>query len=218
MTCNENCCLVDHAVIHVIVVSVEVALASADRVVLDTHVDGLGRIQRTDCDRRLLDHAHELVRGFSEEGDRGDVIGDVGGHRVRYARCGGSIRYHIRGNEAYDGRALGVSAEHHLGFGTIRRHGLDMSARVTNAVDGTGEIGGGRVVNRVHANRLSGRARAHVIDESLSDPANARWLCGTACEHHLIVGTRLGRHDRHGGADQRPSCHNRSDNVTSDGA
>jgi hypothetical protein len=125
--------LVNHPALRVLHVRVEVGSARADWVIGDAQLDGLIRIQRADCDLRLVDRTHKPIIWRSEQGDCGDVVCHIGRHWVRYAG-GCSIRYDIRGDETHDGGALGKSAEHHLGVGTSRRHGPDMSARVINTV------------------------------------------------------------------------------------
>ena len=143
------------------------------------------------------------------------MVCHVGRHRVRHTlRC--SIRYDIRSDEAHDGRALGESAEHHVGVGTIRRRRLDMSAGVPNAVHGGGEVGGGGVIDRIHLHRLCADSRAQRVHKSLSGWTDTRWLRGTAREDHLDVGARLRRRGRNGCAQRRPTCYCRSTNEHGD--
>ena len=208
-------CFVNHPRLHVLRVRVEVPSARANKIIRDAQVDGLVRIQRADGDRRLIDRMHEPVVGFSEQGDGGDMVCHVGRHRVRYT-LRRSIRYDIRGDEAHDGRALGESAEHHVGVGTVRRRRFDMCARVPNAVRGGGEVGGGGVVDRIHLDRLRADSRAQRVHKSLSGWTNTRWLRGTAREDHLDVGARLRGRGRNGCAQQRPTCYCRSTNEHGD--
>ena len=95
----------------------------ANQVVVDTQVDGLGQILRADRDRRVIDRVHEPCRWFSEQGNRCDVVGHVGWHRRRHVRGRNPVGHRVRGDEAHDGRALGESAEHHLGVRAVRRGG-----------------------------------------------------------------------------------------------
>jgi hypothetical protein len=104
-------------------------------------------------------------------------------------------------------------------FGQFARHALDMSTRIINAVDRCGKIDAGRVVDRVHPDRLRASLRAKRVDECLSDPSNTRWLVGAACEHHLDVRAGIRRRGRNPDRrdEQRRSRHHRSTNDTSGG-
>ena len=72
-----------------------------------------------------------------------------------------------------------------------------MRACVRNAVDGRGEVGGGGVVDRVHADRLPADSRAQGVDERIAGRAGARFFGGAAGKHHLGVGTRVAVRGRH---------------------
>jgi hypothetical protein len=193
-------------------VRVEVRSARANWVIGDAQVDGLVRIQRADLDLRLIDHTHEPVIWFSEQGDRGDVACHVGRHRRGYVRSGYSIRYGICGDEAHHRCALGESAEDHPGVGTVRHHGPDMSARVFNAVDGGGKVHGGGVVDRIHPDRLCADSRAQRVHECLSGWTNTGVLGGTAREYDLDVGAGLRGRGRKRRAQERRTCDRRSTN------
>ena len=217
VTRGESRGLVNHPRVGVIHVRVEVCPARANRVIGDAQVDRLSHVQRADLDLRLIDHPHEPAIWFSEQGDRGNVVCHVGRHRVRYTfRC--SIRYDVRGDEAHHRCALGVSAEHHLGVGTGRRRGPDMGARVSNAVEGGGEVGGGRVVNRVYADRLCTGACAQRVHKCLPGWPDTGVLGGAAGEYHLDVGARLRERGRNGCAQRHPTCNRRRTNEHSDTA
>ena len=166
-------------------------------------------------DRRLIDRTHKPVVGFSEQGDRSDMVCHVGRHRVRHTlRC--SIRYDIRGDEAHDGRALGESAEHDVGVGAVRRRRLDMSAGVPNAVHGGGEVGGGGVVDRIHLHRLRADSCAQRVHKSFSGWTETGCLGGTAREDHLDVGARLRGRGRNGCAQRRQTRYCRGTNEYGD--
>jgi hypothetical protein len=183
---------------------VEVGSGRTNRVGGDAQVDGLGLIQRADGDRRRADHAHEKVRWFSEQRDRGDVVGHVGRHGVRYT-VGCSIRYDTVGDEAHHGCTLRVSAEHHLCVRTARRRGPDVSGRVFDAVYRGGEVGGGGVVDRIYLDRLCAGSRAQRVHECLSGGTNTGCLGGAAGEYHLDVGARLRGRGRYRRAQLRPT-------------
>ena len=194
---------------------VEIPSARTNEVIGYAQVDGLGRIQRADFDRRLIDRAHKPGVWCSEQVNRDNVVGHLGRHRVRHTlRC--PIRYDIRGDEAHHGCALGESAEHHLCVGTVRRRGLDMGARVLNAVQGGGEVGGGWVVDRIYADRFCADLRAQRVHECLSCRTNTGVLGGAAREYHLEVGAGLRGRERNGCAQRRPTCCGRSTNENSD--
>jgi hypothetical protein len=91
-------------------VRIEICSVGANDVIGDAQVDGLGRIRWADCDHRLIDRTHKPLVGFSEQGDRGDVVSHIGRHWVRYA-LRRSIGYDTRCDETHYGRALGKSAE-----------------------------------------------------------------------------------------------------------
>lgn len=109
--------------------------ARTDRVVRNAQVNGFRHVQRADRDWRLVYDVQELVRRFSKESDRGDVVGHLERHRLGCHGEACAIRHLVRGDETHHGCALGISTEHHLGIGAARRHALDLSARV-----GTKEI------------------------------------------------------------------------------
>ena len=167
VTRGEGRCLVNHPGLRVLHVRVEVHSARANWVIGHAQVDGLSRIQRADGDLRLIDRTHKPIIWFSEQGDRGDVVGHIGRHRVRYTfRC--PIRDDIRGDETHHGRALGKSTQHRLGARTARRHGPDMSADVGDAVYGGGKVGAGRIVDRIYADRPCADSRAQRVHKRLS--------------------------------------------------
>ena len=210
-TRGESRCLVNHPGLRVLRVRVEVPSARTNKVVGDAQVDGLGRIQRTDFDRRLIDGVHKPRVWSSEQVDRDNVVGHLGRHRVRHTlRC--PIRYDIRGDEAHHGCALGESAEHHLCVGTVRRRGLDMGARVPNAVKGGGEVGGGWVVDRIYRDRFCADLRAQRVHERLPRWTNTGVLGGTAREYHVDVGAGLRGRERNGCDQRRPACCRRRTN------
>ena len=191
-TRGESRCLVNHPRLHVLQWSMhrEVPSAGANWVILYAQVDGLARIQRADFDQRLIDRTHKPGVWFSDQGDRGDTVCHVRRHWVRDTlRC--SIRYDIRGEETDHGGALGISAEHQLGVRTVRRHGLDTSARVSNTVYGGGKFHAGGVFDRIYPDRLCAESRAQRVHECLSRWTNTGWLGGAAGEYHLDVGARL---------------------------
>ena len=112
-----------------------------------------------------------------------DFRNSDGGHMIGDTGC------HLRGDDVDHGRALGVPTEYHPGVGTVRRHGLDMSARVIGTGgDGTTEIVGGGVVDRKYADAPPPYSRTQRIDKRLSDPPDARGLGGASGEHHIDVG------------------------------
>ena len=159
-------------------------------------------LQRPDHDRWRADVAQPLLRRFPEQGDGGDVVSHLWRHRVGY-ECTEFGRYFVRydgrGDVTGDDRALGVSTEHDLGVGAVRRRGLDMSARVPDPVDdGSGEfeaiaeIAGSGVVNRIHVDRFSAGLRTQRIDKWLPLSADSRRLGGTSGKHHLDVWAGLG--------------------------
>ncbi len=146
---------VNHAGIYVLVVRGEApALGIANQVVLHTQIDGLAHVLRANGDRRVVDRTHEACRGFSEEGNRCDVVGNLGRHRCRHVQRRYPIGHRVRGDEARHRRPLGESAKHDLGVRTVRRGGKDMCARVPYPIDGGGEVDGSRVVDRVDLDRL----------------------------------------------------------------
>ena len=189
---GENRRLVNHPRLHVLQWSMhrEVPSARANWVIFYAQVDGLVRIQRADFDQRLIDRTHKPGVWFSDQGDRGDTVCHVRRHWVRDTlRC--SIRYDIRGDETDHGGALGISAEYQLGVRTVRRHGLDTSARVSNTVYGGSKFHAGGVVDRIYPDRLCAESRAQRVHECLSRRTNTGWLGGAAGEYHLDVGAGL---------------------------
>lgn len=143
------------------------------------------------------------------------MVCDVGRHRVRYA-LGRSIRYDIRGDESRDGGALGESAEHHVGVGAISCRRLDMGARVPNTGQGSGEFGGGRVVDWIDRHRPCADPRAQRIHECLSCRTNTGLFSGAAREYHLDVGAGLCRRGRNGCDQLSPTCRCHAANQNSD--
>jgi hypothetical protein len=100
-----------------------------------------------------------------------------------------------------------------------------MSARVSDAVEARGPLIAGGVVDRVHLERLCADARAQRVDERLSGWSNTGRLTGSAGEHHLNIGARLGGRgwetwgERNGSAEarRREDCWtNKTNDVTSD--
>ena len=191
--------------------------AIADRVAVSAQVDGLGRIQRADDDRRRADITHEVIRGFSEQGDGCDVV------------C--HLRWHRRGYEGA-GTPSGTTAEVTKPATTAPCEKPPSTILVLGQLaavawmwltaslipcddrfgefDAGGKIGAGRVVDRIHVDRLVADLRPQCVDERLSDPADTGRLAGTPGEHHLDVGARLSRRGWDGGAQQqRPACHHR---------
>lgn len=199
LTRDERRSLVNHPGVDVLVVRGEAPTVwIANEVVVYTQVDGLRQILLPDCDRRVIDRMHEAWRRFSEEGHRCDVVGHVGRHRRRHIRGRNAIRHRVRRDETRHRRPLGESAEHHLGVRTARRGGKDMAARVRNSLDGGGEVGSGRVVDRIHPERLRADSRTQRVHERLSRRANTRQLGGAAGEYHLGVGAGFRACGRYG--------------------
>ena len=96
LICDENCSLINHPAVFVLVVRGEArAVSVAHQIVVDTQVDGLAQILRADGDRRVIDRVHEARRGLSEEGNRCDVVGHVGRHRRRHVRGCNPIGYSV---------------------------------------------------------------------------------------------------------------------------
>ena len=216
-TRGESRCLVNHPRLHVLQWSMhrEVPSAGANWVILYAQVDGLARIQRADFDQRLIDRTHKPGVWFSDQGDRGDTVCHVRRHWVRDTlRC--SIRYDIRGDETDHGGALGISAEHQLGVRTVRRHGLDTSARVSNTVYGGGEIPCWRGIRPdIPRSTLCRVARA--ASPRMPVPLDQHgWLGGAAGEYHLDVGARLRGRGWRWCAQQRPTCQRHSTNDNND--
>ena len=177
-----------------------------------TDIDRFGGVRRSDRDWRLVDNAHELARRLSEESDRGDVVSDLGRHwlqRLDEVRPIGNLAV---GHEAHHGRTLRIPSQHDLGFRATRCHGLHMSACIADAVDRRGEIGGGRVVDRIHPERLRSDVRLQCVHEILTNAANAGRLGGAAGEHDLNVWARLRSRGRDGRDEQRPNRCRRSAN------
>ena len=114
------------------------------------------------------------------------------------------------------GGALGISAEDQLGVRTVRRHGLDTSARVSNTVYGGGKFHAGGVVDRIYPDRLCAESRAQRVHECLSRRTNTGWLGGAAGEYHLDVGARLRGSGWDGCTQQRPTCQRHSTNDNND--
>ncbi|MDT5366666.1 MAG: hypothetical protein QOC62_1097 [Mycobacterium sp.] len=91
-----------------------------------------------------------------------------------------------------------------------------MSARIPNAVDRGGEVGGGGVVDRIYPDRLCADPRAKRVHECLSGWTKTGVLGGAAGEYHLDVGARLRGRGRSGCAQRRPAGYRRSTNEHSD--
>jgi hypothetical protein len=171
----------------------EVHPVGTDRVLGSAYLDGLGLIERPDDDRRLAEEVHRAVVWHCEEHDRGDVVGHLGVHRFGYGRRIDPIRYGRRGDEAHHRRALGITAEDHLGVGAVVRHRNDMRARVSNAVLArTRPVMGSGVVDRIYVERFCTNAWAQGVDECLSGRADPGRVVGAAGEHDLKVRTRIG--------------------------
>jgi hypothetical protein len=83
-TRDEICGLAHHSVRSIQIVVSPVPLAGTNRVVGNTQVNGLSRIQRADHDGRRADHAHELVPRPSKESDSGDLVRDRRRHGLGY--------------------------------------------------------------------------------------------------------------------------------------
>ena len=64
-------------------------------------------------------------------------------------------------------------------------------------IDSGGEIRGGRVADRVHADRLRADSRAQRVDERLAGRTRARIFGGAAGEYHLGVGAGRCPRGRH---------------------
>src|SRR4029079_986317 len=111
-TRGEIRCLVNHPGLRILHMRVEISSVRTNEVIGDAQIDGFGRIRRPDFDLWLTDRSHKPGVWFSEWGDRGDVAGHVGRHRVRYT-LRSSIGYDIRGDEAHHRCTLRESAEHH---------------------------------------------------------------------------------------------------------
>jgi hypothetical protein len=79
-----------------------------------------------------------------------------------------------------------------------------MRARVSDAVEARAPLMGGRIVDRIYVERLPADARAQVVDERLSRRTDTGRLIGTAGEHHLHVGTRVGGRGRNDRERKRP--------------
>ena len=69
--------------------------------------------------------------------------------RFRYGRRIDPVWNRSRGHKAHHRRALREAAQHHLGLGTVPRHGNDMGARVSNTVGAGGPLIGGGVIDRI---------------------------------------------------------------------
>src|ERR1700757_2739940 len=96
----------------------------------------------------------------------------------------GDIGWHPPGYDVDHGRTPGVPTADHPGVGTIRRHGLDMSARVIcTGGDGATEVVGGGVVDRIYGDVPLTCLRTQRIDKRLSDPTDAGGLGGAAGGH-----------------------------------
>ena len=93
-----------------------------------------------------------------------------------------------------------------------------MCAGVRNAIDGGGEVGGGRVVDCLDPNRLRADPRAERVDEGLARGANTRRLGGAACKYHLGVGALRCVRGRHRRSLHRPRGRSRSTEQSSDAA
>jgi hypothetical protein len=81
-----------------------------------------------------------------------------------------------------------------------------MGARVLNADQGGGEVGGGGVVDRIYPHRLCADSRAQRVHECLSCWTDTGILGGAAREYHLDVGAGLRGRGRNGCAQRRPNC------------
>ena len=97
----------------------------------------------------------------------------------------------FRSDEAHHGRALRVAAQHHLGVGAALRHGVDMRARVSDAVESGGPVVAGRVVDGIDVERPWGNTCSKIVDECLSGRAETGCFTGAAGVHDLHVGGRL---------------------------
>lgn len=172
--------------------------ARANRIPSHTHVDCFRDVKRANGGKRAGCHCPRecaRCRRISEDSDGGDMIGDPG--------------WHLRGDYVDHGRTLGVPTEDHPGVGTACRHGLGMSARVVDTgSDGTTEIVGGRVVDRIYADSPPSYLRTQGINKRLSDPPNARRLGCAPGEHHVDVGagSRGSGWQGRGSGQQRPRC------------
>ena len=93
-----------------------------------------------------------------------------------------------------------------LVLGQFAACGLDIRARVPDADQGGGEVGGGGVVDRIYLDRLCADSRAQRVHECLSCWTNTGILGGAAREHHLEVGAGLRGRGRNGCAQGRPTC------------
>jgi hypothetical protein len=212
--------LVDHAILHVLHVRPDVAaVVRADRIVGDALVDGLRHVERTDVDRRRVDPVQKPARWFSEEGDRRDVVCDLGRHWSGDAWWKDVTRGDFgRGDVTDHSGPLGVPAKHHLGGRTLRGHFTNPSARVDHTFSGGGEVCTCRVVNRIRPHGLGPELRLQRIHERLSDAADARWLGGAASEHHLDVWASSGLRSRNANwrTRQRRNCRHRGTNRAND--
>jgi hypothetical protein len=81
-----------------------------------------------------------------------------------------------------------------------------MSARVPNADQGGGEVGGGGIVDRIYPERPCADSRAQGVYERVSRGAKAGVLGGATREYHLEVGARLCGRGRNGCAQRRQTC------------
>ena len=188
----------------------ELAVAvTTDPVALSAQLQGLGLIERPDRNGWCPVLSEPLIRRCAEQSDRRDVVGDLRRQRPGDHIGGHTGRYGGRRDVAGQGRALRISAEHLFGLGAVRRHGLDMRARVADPVDdGPGEIGAaeirtGLIVHRVHPKRPAADVTAERVGKWSSDAPHAGWLTAAACEDHFDVGTRVCRRRRDRQAEQR---------------
>lgn len=113
---------------------------------------------RADEDRRLAQEVYRPHVGHAVQDDRGDMVGHLGcqqlGHRPRV----NAVRHHVRGHKAHHGRALRITAEHHL------------SLRAAVAMDSTCAL----------ASRMPSRPMDHRMDvERLRPDARAQFSAGS---------------------------------------
>jgi hypothetical protein len=112
-----------HAFIDIPTVCAVVAASwRADRILSDAEVDCSRRESLANCDwwRSAVDAVEEPARRFAEQGDRGDKVGRLGRHGTCDARRRGVAIWNLAfGDVADHGRALRISAEHHVGVRTF---------------------------------------------------------------------------------------------------
>ena len=119
-----------------------------------------------------------LARRIAEHGDRGDVIRHVG--RKRVVEPDGRDGH--RADDVDHRRTLRVAAQHQPGVGAGVDHVLDVGAGVVGAAGGRKEVEGGRVVDRVGADRPAADLAAQRVDERAADVPQARRIVGAAGE------------------------------------